>query len=178
MTTGPFPWEVVDTSDDYKHERLLTDEQALYLHGWVRRAADLLGLREWSIVVTPWRVDDETAYAGTFIRDYGDQARVSIGRRFLTIGADEQRRTLTHELLHPPFYRVTRPAIRMVTGHLGRMAEDLFRTALTDAEELAIDRLATAIAPFLPMVELPRGEAVAWPKEESAEGETVTRVGT
>jgi hypothetical protein len=99
--------------------------------------------------------EKQCAYLGEWVRDESDELAVAVGRDFLTAGPEEQRATLAHELLHPHFYRVTRLADRLIETELGKRTEAIISTAVRQAEELTIERLAHAIAVWLPKVKMP-----------------------
>lgn len=139
--------------------RVLDEEQHAYLCAWMRRAADLLGLRDWRINVSPFGARPN-ANASTWIADESDEAWTAVARSFVTDGdADERRSVLAHELLHPHFHRVTRMAERLFENELGRRTEAVLETAVEIVEEQTIERLAHAIAGWLPSLELPEAGA-------------------
>jgi hypothetical protein len=139
---------------DKGRARVLTDEQRDYLAGWVREVADMLALRDWRIFVSPFDAEKDS-HATSWIANRYDEQWIAVGRRFFDESPDERRETLMHELLHPHFYRVTRLGFDLVERELGTRTEAVIETAVEVAEELAIDRLARAIAGFFPAVELP-----------------------
>lgn len=139
-------------------ERVLSEPQRLYVEGWLRAAGDLLGLRDWRITATAF-VAQNGAHASTFIRDRSDAIEVAVSREFPSRRPDEQRETLIHELLHPHFHRVTQLASELIEHELGKRTEAVIDAAVAFQEELAIERLAKAIAPFYPAVELPTEES-------------------
>jgi hypothetical protein len=142
-----------DPFDDGR-SRLLTEEQRAYLGTWLREAGDLLALKDWRIECSPFDCE-KSAYASTFIRDATDEATIAVGRDFLSHNGEEQRATLTHELLHPHFYRITHLAETLITAELGKRTEAVIDAAVEQLEELTIDRLAHAIAGWLPPVKMP-----------------------
>lgn len=115
---------------------------------YVRELADLLGLRDWAIVL-----DEEPAE-----EEYDAYINMTAGQRraVLRIGPshwkdtpEEQRHTLVHELLHPHFHEaqaiVERNASMLgVTGQvLGAEHKNFI--------EHGVDAVAVAISPFFPL---------------------------
>lgn len=133
---------------------VLSESQRVYVEAWLREAGDMLALKDWRIAASAF-VSEKSADASSFIRDNTDETVVSVGRDFLEADADEQRAILTHELLHPHFYRVTRMAERLIESELGKRTEAIVEAAVEITEEQAIDRLANAIARWLPKFLLP-----------------------
>jgi hypothetical protein len=135
--------------------RLLDDRQLAYYEDWLRRSADRLGLREFIVRGSPYPCD--SGVAQTFIEDESDRIFVALSRDTVESDTpDEQREALAHELLHPYFHRVSRAAERLIKNELGYRTEALFEEALEIFEELSLDRLARAVAPFLDPFELPK----------------------
>lgn len=134
---------------------VLDEAQRAYVEGWLRASGDLLGLRDWRIEASCY-VSQKSSDASSFIRDNTDEIVVSVGPDFVGSDADEQRATLAHELLHAHFYRVTRMAERLFANELGQRTEAVIETAVEIVEEQTIDRLAHAIAGWLPKFALPK----------------------
>lgn len=134
---------------------ILDERQHDYLSRWLRDAADRLGLRDWRVFASPFAAKD-AGYATSFVLDNSDEQWIAVGVPFLGEFDDAERRaTLVHELLHPFFHRVTRMAERLYENELGKRTEAVVDTAVEVIEEQHIDRLAHAIAGWLPAVEWP-----------------------
>lgn len=133
---------------------VLDDAERSAIQRWVDENARRLGLSGWRIVVSAHAADKDDI-ASSFIRDVSDDAVVALGVDWRDATSDELRHALTHELLHPHFQRVTRLAEKLIEDELGNRAEALIDAAIQEVEELTIDRLAYAIAAFLPLVEIP-----------------------
>lgn len=133
---------------------VLTEEQRAYLEGWVRRAADAMGLRDWLIRVTAHGTKHES-YAESFLQDAAEDAWIAVGEEFAKYTPDDQRNSLIHELLHCHFQPVTRMAEKLWDQELGRRTEAILEQAVSLTEERSIQRLATGIAPFFEDVEMP-----------------------
>lgn len=129
---------------------LLTELEQADLQAWVDTAKLQLALSDWSITVSRHETGKDT-YASTYIQDHGDVAIIALSPECRAMTAEELRATLVHELLHPHFQRVTRLAERLIQGELGTRAEAIIDEAVQITEEQAIDRLAYAIARWLPL---------------------------
>lgn len=114
---------------------------------YVRALADELRLKDWRITVADEPCDDHA------------QAQVSIpyGRRCAIIyispedcGIEGARQAIVHELLHCHFEPINW-AVNNAADPLGSLAFGVLEGSVSDATELAIDTLAEAIAPMLPL---------------------------
>src|SRR4051812_38066790 len=92
---------------------VLDDAERSAIQRWVDENARRLGLSGWRIVVTVHAAETDTI-ASSFIRDASDDAVVALGVNWREATPDELRHTLTHELLHPHFQRVTRLAEKLI----------------------------------------------------------------
>ena len=133
---------------------VLDDAERSAIQEWVDRAARRLALPGWRLIVSPHQSLDDS-HASTFIRDSSDEAHIALDADWRDLTPAELRHALTHELLHPHFQRVTRMFEKLVEAELGRRTEAVIEQAVQEVEEQTIDRLAFAIAEFLPLVEVP-----------------------
>lgn len=140
---------------------VLTDDECRALQVWVDETRPRLALSDWSITVSRHQTTSD-AIASSFVRDHADISVIALGSECHSWSADEMRQNLTHELLHPHFQRVTALAGHLIEHELGKRTEAVIEAAVREVEEQTIDRLATAIARFLP---LPR-----WPVESDEPG--------
>lgn len=136
------------------HKLVLEDAERAAIQEWVDLAAGLLALRDWRIVVSPHEAE-VAAIASSFIRDNSDDAVIALAADWRDATPVELRHSLVHELLHPHFQRVTRLAEKLIEAELGKRAEAIIDQAVMEVEEQTIDRLAFAVAQFLPFVGLP-----------------------
>lgn len=134
------------------------------LQAWVDAARARLALSDWEITVVREQ-SEGTALASSFVRHEADVSHIALSAEIAEWSPDELRQTLTHELLHCHFERVTALANRLVEHELGRRTEAVITSAVSLIEEQTIDRLATAIARFLPLPEMPAG--LTEPKEKA-----------
>lgn len=136
------------------HPVVLSEDERQAIQAWVDAVAPSLGLDGWRLIVTPHEAEPD-AWASSFIRDQMDEATVALATNWHELPPERLRHTLTHELLHPHFQRVTRLAEKLLENELGRRTEAVIEAAIEEAEEQAIDRLSWALARFLPLVALP-----------------------
>jgi hypothetical protein len=108
---------------------------------YVRYLGDVLHLRDWSIDVYEDAPNDPGAIASCEPVSGRKLAIVRLAECFLTDEPEGQRHTLTHELLHCHFG----PPWRMLEAH------SALPPAALMAMEYAIDGVADAIAPLLPL---------------------------
>ena len=108
---------------------------------YVRQLADILHLKDWRIDVYEDAPGDPNAIASCNPIDGRKYAVIRLGESFLTDTPDDQRQTLTHELMHCHLG----PMARMIESHGD------FPPAAKLAMEYCVDGLADAIAPLLPM---------------------------
>lgn len=124
----------------------MTDPRRQRFAPYLRRLADLLGLKDWHV-----RIADEAADAcadASIEWTYGrKRARVWLGEHFLDDTPEGQRHTLAHELIHCHFG----PAWDIAVEGLADAAASPFRRLA----EYAVDGLADAIAPLLPLPDAP-----------------------
>lgn len=134
----------------------LSEAEQASLQAWVDDAKRRLSLSDWSITVSRHRVNGGEI-AQSFVRHQADISTIALSAECHEWDAAELRQNLTHELLHPHFERVTALADRLIENELGTRAEAIIVAAVSEVEEQTIDRLATAIARFLPLPEWPVG---------------------
>lgn len=135
--------------DPFEGESPHSEETLRAIAGWLRRAADLLGLRDWDVRASK-KIPAGDAIAETFIRDSAPEAIVAISPTFFEWSEADRRKTLVHELLHAHIHPITKFARDAVEGELGHTAEAIVEQAINELEEQTCDRLARAIAPLLP----------------------------
>lgn len=140
------------------HAVVLDDAERSAIQRWVDENARRLGLPGWRIVVSA-HGSEKNAYASSFIADSSDHAFIALAADWHDATPDELRHSLTHELLHPHFQRVTRLAEKLIENELGQRTEAVIEQAVQEVEEQTIDRLAFAIAALLPLVEVSANSA-------------------
>ncbi len=113
----------------------------LEFYPYVRVLADRLSLRDWTILVKDEAPDDGTALAAAYLPYGRKRVQIYLSEDFLKADEAAQRQTVVHELLHCHF------------DVLERMVVDTpdMKKAARLCLELAVDSLADAIAPLLPL---------------------------
>jgi len=121
----------------------MTDPRKQRFAPYLRRLADLLALKDWRVEIDDDGPDAPAAVA-SICWTYGRKlATVYLSAAFLDHDPEEQRHTLAHELIHcqlGPAWDIA------VEGLDSGQASAFCRMA-----EYAIDGLADAIAPLLPL---------------------------
>jgi hypothetical protein len=121
----------------------LTDPRKQRFSAYLRRLADALKLSDWRV-----EIDDRPPDSGRATAEvecvYGRRyAVVRLSERFLEQSPGEQRNSLVHELIHCHL----NPAAAMALDEMGDGGAGHFRRML----EYAVDGLADAIAPHMPL---------------------------
>lgn len=120
---------------------------------YIRLLADRLLLRDWHFVVSRTEADaGNRAQVG--IHHKKDEAEVFLSEAWLAYPPEQQRQTLTHELLHAHLGRLCRVMTRLKEQD-DREVVRYANTAFDEEEEIVVETLARILAPMLP---LPRGE--------------------
>lgn len=128
----------------------MTDPRRQRFAPYLRRLADLLALKDWHVEISDEEADDGAA--ATVRWAFGrKQATVWLGAGFLDDSPEEQRHTLAHELIHLHFG----PPYDIAVEGLPDGSASAFRRMA----EYAVDGMADAIAPLLP---LPDEEPAPW----------------
>lgn len=109
---------------------------------YVRKIADMIGLRDWDIEVSERKPD--IANAAEVICVSGRRAAIiKLSNYFMTTTRDSQRYLVTHELVHCHF--------ASMHNFLDATLEGPHYTAYNHAYEYGVDATAAALAPFLPL---------------------------
>jgi hypothetical protein len=126
------------------------------LRAYLRSVADVIELRDWEVVLA-----DEPSEEGTF-----GQARCRYGAKRIEIALptdfptastlEEQRDTVTHELVHAHLDESHKLVEEDIVAPLGREARALAVSSYTRAIEHAVDALTKALAKSLPLIEWPK----------------------
>lgn len=126
----------------------MTDDQHAAYMAYLRAIADLLGLRDWQIVLERGSAE-EGARARVFIHRTKDEAMVQFSEMWWSFDREQQRQTIVHELLHAHTGRLCRVVTRLsglATDHLEYVLD-----AHDEEEEIVVQRLSRIIAPFMPL---------------------------
>ncbi len=116
---------------------------------YIRHLADLCGLRDWTITLAAQPTD--AGNNGQVACTYGrKQATIQLAHDWPDKDPEEVRHTVTHELLHCHLDPVSR-VLENVETNLGEAVYGVVRCAHRDAIEWAVDGIADAVAPLLPL---------------------------
>lgn len=127
------------------------------LRRYIRHLADLMGLRDWwfELVIEPLARDEPDMPSSMPLA----QIDCAFGRKYAKItfvpgwesgGPEQVRMVAVHELVHAHLSLMGWIADN-VHDAIGNIAFNVFRSSLHDAEELAVDAIATAWAERLPL---------------------------
>jgi hypothetical protein len=107
---------------------------------YVRELADLLALKDWQVVVSEEKPDGD-AIASVNCCDGRKLATVKLSEGFFSDSIEDQRQTITHELIHchlAPFWE----AVKRKARH---------DETLVMLMEYSVDGIADAVGPLLPL---------------------------
>lgn len=118
------------------------DERRQRFLPYIRRCADLMGLKDWQV-----RVEDETSkddtIAQAWMRYGGKEAHIYLSDDFLGRAPDRQRTDIAHELTHLHF--------APMDGMVRQWLDEGKQQAYDRMFEYGIDAVGEMIAPFLPL---------------------------
>lgn len=122
---------------------------------YIATLQNILRLRDWEILVDfdPLPLSDH-AYATMAPAPDQHRATIQFSDLFLQQPVDALRQTLVHEMLHCHFHVLQTTTENMIAG-MGESAALVAGPAVNTLAELTVDALADAIAPLLPVFELP-----------------------
>lgn len=132
----------------------VTADEHAALGAYVRRLADLMELRDWTMYVDTGDVQDST-YAATVERVYGRKhARIRVCAEWSNRTPEQQRQNICHELLHVLLGGVD-DAVAVLDNAIKPRLYATWRPLFEHQMEYAVDAIADALAPRLP---LPNGD--------------------
>jgi hypothetical protein len=131
--------------------------RAEYLQQYLRNAADIIGLRDWEISYEPEDSPPDEAEARICALD-NQRAFIGLAPKFWTHPPEQQRRILTHELVHLHFDRFSKFA-ELIEPQLAASTFQLFADGLEQAEEQAVEALARVLSQALPLPKFPKADA-------------------
>lgn len=131
----------------------VTDEQHAFWLSYLRQLADLLRLRDWDIELDRGAPDDPNHGAEVAVF-YGRRClRVYLGRALPTYSPEEQRATLTHELIHAHVEPIAEWARLYMSEKEPALEGSFPAMTFRREEEFLVDTLAVIVAPYLPLPE-------------------------
>ena len=118
---------------------------------WFVTMSRALHLAHWELRTPYEETPSDEQMTASIERTYGrNAARIYLSDHFLGVDLEEQRETYTHELLHCHF-RAIIEARDGLEDLLGKPANLIFVDRMKMAEEWAVDAIAGALAPHLPL---------------------------
>lgn len=130
-----------------------TPERLRKLADYVAQVRDALGLAQWAVKLQEDPPSEDDALAKIEPIEGRDTARLWVSSGYWDEEPEEQRATITHELLHLFHREVTEPftASEALADLIGKPADRLLVDSLKRASELMVDRLTRIVAPHMPL---------------------------
>lgn len=121
----------------------MTDPRRQRFAEYIRLLADMMGLRDWRIVVSDDGPTSSSASASNWLQYGARFCRISLSDYFLNLAPEEQREDLVHELIHCH--------LEPMDGLAKEWLEEREYSGFLRLEEYSIDGIATAWAKSLPL---------------------------
>ena len=129
----------------------LLDDSRDELGQYIREMADLMGLRDWHLIIADDPlIDDPDANARVSVVFGQKRASIEFPPDWAERDADGFRRTICHELVHCHLWSMEQ-RVDDLCGVLGSAAYMVASNAMKEAHELATDGIASAWAETLPL---------------------------
>lgn len=119
-----------------------------------RQCANLVGLRDWTVIVDEEPPDDPKAQADVRVDLRRRALALRFAANFAGLTEDEQRHALAHELLHV-HVELLGGRVRQLSPEFGRTAWAVFWSGYEEETERVVDALASVVAPLLPSIDWP-----------------------
>jgi hypothetical protein len=124
------------------------------MEAYVRAAADFMNMRDWTVLVNHSRA--ERGNYASMHATYGKrEMSIWFCKELRSLSREQIRKTVVHELLHAHFQPAWHYLKNVLPVTSGKKATHAIRCAVTQREEEAVDAIAAAIAPALPLIEWP-----------------------
>lgn len=137
----------------------MTPKDRKVLSAYVRKVADAMNLRDWTIYIAHGTDNEGVAAHVTTL--YGRHtATVTFRDDFRTADPEFQRMAVVHELIHVPLNAQSWLIVKTLRSLIGSAAYDAFSEAYDQLDEMATDTLATAFAPGFPLIDWPAAPTV------------------
>ncbi len=131
----------------------MTEKQRRILRKQVRLIADSLGLRDWTINLN-YEPDENPNALASVSCTYGRRiATVTFCSDWWERDLHERHHVLIHEMLHVVTDPVRTYLDETLPTLIGQPAWTAIREAVRQHEEHAVDQLASALAPYVPVME-------------------------
>jgi len=139
------------------------DPRWAMLEAYVRQCADTLRPKDWELVILRDPPSDGDAIASCYPTEGRRRATLRFSDEFYSDGPISQRLTIVHELIHCHLSD-TRDVVRLDLFRSHALSQREYESvdgALVRQMEYAVDDLAAAFAPFLPLPALGDGTIIA-----------------
>jgi hypothetical protein len=131
-------------------ESYFTGQQREWLASWLRVCADRMWLNHWTLRL--WHEAPETdAHASMAATEGRVFASFRFDNAIFEMDPSDARNHMAHELCHVLFEPASQMVDHDLKGALADQAHRLFRDGFRRQVEVAVDHLATIVAPQLPM---------------------------
>ena len=127
-----------------------------YWQAYIRDMADRMALKDWCVTLTHLAPDNEDAAAQTKTTYGRKRADISLMREWETNTPEQQRQYLTHEVIHLHVDVLLCMGEDDLEPLIGKAAQELWQAVYRRQLEYAVDGLADAIAPLMPLPEVPK----------------------
>jgi hypothetical protein len=128
------------------------------LKRYIRWIANEMELRDWTIFLAGESCENENLATCALV--FGQKyATIRVCKDFRTLDADQQRKTVVHELLHCHWHAAWEMVDRDLEKALGAQADLLFSAGFNRNAEHALDATAAALAKHLPRIDWPEAKA-------------------
>jgi hypothetical protein len=116
---------------------------------YIRRMGDALLLRDWDLMLSRDRASCNN-HASISLHEAKNQGTISLGQDWESRTPEQQRQTITHELLHCHTARLCRTMTRLAEKDKRDLIEYV-DASFDNEEEIVIDALSRVLAPFMPL---------------------------
>lgn len=130
----------------------MSDDQHAYWLSYLRRLADLLGLRDWRFVLQSEPPENDAVVAEIAVIRGRRIAMIRLSPDWSERKPDEQRNACVHELVHC-YIEPVLIGVEAAAEVMNRAAFRVLYHQVDMLSEYAIDGIAMAIAPLLPLPE-------------------------
>jgi len=108
---------------------------------YVRKVADLIKLRDWSIIVKNKAGDSDNVAAEVFIDNYARRATIEIRDCFYDLNRKQQKTIVIHELIHCHLEWMVRAYEDLIPGMKGEQNEGWLELAVNSITDILIDKI-------------------------------------
>jgi hypothetical protein len=133
----------------------MTKRDQKVLGRYIRRVADELELRDWTLTLSN-NPAPKDCY-GHMTETYGRKlAVIEVCADFRNLDAEQQRHTIVHELVHCHLAPPTNMVLNDLEKELSDTTDRIFWASYKRQIEYSTDALASALAKHLPLIDWPK----------------------